>query len=237
MNFDTLFSAFYDEIFPPSEERLKFIRECVTGENQNKSALDIGCGSGAFLNQLTQLGFRGFGIDLSREMIEHAQMMYPHIAFTRLDMLRIKEQYEEKSFDFITCIGNALVFLPNTKEITSFLSSVRSLLKPDGKLVIQIINYDYVFANTVYELPVIETDNVRMERHYFLDTFEQTIDFNISIRDKRKKQHFFSKNKLYPLMHKELRDSLTEAGFETTTFFNGFNKELEENMVLVVEAY
>jgi len=37
-----------------------------------KTFLDIGCGSGAFLNRAKRMGFSGKGIDLSEAMVEKA---------------------------------------------------------------------------------------------------------------------------------------------------------------------
>ena len=47
--------------------------------NKSETLLDFGCGQGANVNYFHQLGFKAWGIDISKKDIEIAKKRYPHI--------------------------------------------------------------------------------------------------------------------------------------------------------------
>ena len=42
---------------------------------------DLGCGSGQFLHEMSQMGFKGLGIDYSHAMVHLASAKFPHLSF------------------------------------------------------------------------------------------------------------------------------------------------------------
>ena len=55
------------------KEFLKFFKN---QNNQGKKLLDLGCGTGEFLNAVQKLGFEAWGVDFDRNVIEHAKSLY-----------------------------------------------------------------------------------------------------------------------------------------------------------------
>ena len=94
-------------------------------------------------------------------------MLYEVIT-REMDMLRLKFNFPEKYFDAVICFGNTLVHLDSITQIRDFLQQCAHLLKNDGILFLQILNYHYILSQKVDELPLIDNDQIRFERYYQL---------------------------------------------------------------------
>jgi SAM-dependent methyltransferase len=71
-------------------------------ERQSARILDVGCGEGASLALLLQLGFspNGLsGIDILGERIEHAKIRYPSVSFLQADAARMP--FDAGQFDLV----------------------------------------------------------------------------------------------------------------------------------------
>jgi ubiquinone/menaquinone biosynthesis C-methylase UbiE len=96
------------------------------------TALDIGCGTGAFSRLLSERASRVIAIDLSPTMIEIARQRsvdYPNIEFAVADALTYR--YGASTYDCVASIA-ALHHLPMER----MLSSIRQSLRPGGVLAI-----------------------------------------------------------------------------------------------------
>lgn len=103
-------------------------------ENGNgRSILDFGCHDGTKLTYWYQRGWQVSGIDLNYQAIEMAKQRFPEGWFWCGDLpkLEIKER-----FDFIRCDN---VFEHLTDPMV-YLTELRNLLKPTGKLLIFVPN-------------------------------------------------------------------------------------------------
>ncbi|MFW6230242.1 MAG: class I SAM-dependent methyltransferase [Halanaerobium sp.] len=187
--------------------------------------LDVGCGTGSYALALAEMGYQLKAIDLDAEMISLAESKMKEskveVDFYRLEMLHLKEKFKAHSFDGIYIIGNVLVHLKQ-KEIKGFLELAAELLKDNGKIFIQIVNYYRILELNLDGLPTIysKDDSVRFERNYEHDESENIIHFKTRLID-----HFddriLSKNEieLYPLCKSELEDYLKEAGFKVDELY------------------
>eukprot|EP00980_Cylindrotheca_fusiformis_P003129 scaffold721_cov131-Cylindrotheca_fusiformis.AAC.19 len=115
---------------------------------KNKRALDVGCGGGLLSESLARLGANVTSIDPSKELVEQAKIHAQMDPRTRtidyrggwtveqLAVSTLKEDDIEK-FDVICC----LEVIEHVTDIDSILSSIRSLLNPNGgKLFISTLN-------------------------------------------------------------------------------------------------
>jgi len=94
---------------------------------RGKQALDIGCGTGDLLRQLAARGFDITGVDLSSVAIEKAKEQPG--TFIAGDFM---DADLSGSYDVIF-INKVLAFVDDKK---AFLNKARSLLSPEGKIVI-----------------------------------------------------------------------------------------------------
>jgi ubiquinone/menaquinone biosynthesis C-methylase UbiE len=93
--------------------------------------LDVGCGNGRFLNDLSQKAkIVAFGIDISPNMIEICRQRYGKIIFKVASGEKL--QFDDKSFDLLT-VGCALHHMENP---WNFFSEAHRVLKPGGALII-----------------------------------------------------------------------------------------------------
>jgi demethylmenaquinone methyltransferase/2-methoxy-6-polyprenyl-1,4-benzoquinol methylase len=111
----------------------EYIAEAVKLVGASGRCLDVGCGPGTLVPYLIDAGVQPkqiTGVDLSPDMIRNAQSQHRGVNFAACDFM--KEFKDSYGFDgIIFC--SALHDLPDS---TAALAKARSLLRPDGKIVI-----------------------------------------------------------------------------------------------------
>ncbi|TCK67828.1 methyltransferase family protein [Winogradskyella wandonensis] len=100
---------------------------------EEKTLLDVGCGTGDFLKTAKEDGWRVSGIEPNPEAREIANSKTKSSVF---DVPKLSE-FNANSFDVIT-LWHVLEHLPNLEE---HLEIFKHLLKPNGHLVIAVPNY------------------------------------------------------------------------------------------------
>jgi ubiquinone/menaquinone biosynthesis C-methylase UbiE len=105
------------------------------------TALDVGCGSGVYMERLQSLGYEVTGIDLSGEMIEACTKRFrtataatPPVHLQTADVEHLP--FPDKHFDLVLCIG-VLGYLLEDERALKELSRV---LKPGGHLLVNVTN-------------------------------------------------------------------------------------------------
>ncbi len=160
---------------------------------------------------------------------------YP--VFRDFDMRRIANFFSKGKFDAITCYGNTLVHLKNKEEISDFLKSCSLVLRTEGHLMLQILNYEYILKENIRELPVIDNDKVRFERYYeFTDS--EHLEFITRLTIKEDQSVLNNRIPLFPLTREQLKVLLTNTGFSDIKFYGSFNRApfKEDSLPLLVEA-
>lgn len=227
MGFYEELSKYYDIVFPLSKNKLEFIE----GKLESKSkVLDIACGTGNYSIELAKSGHYVDGIDLDEEMINIAirKSVAENVKakFQVGDMRKINEIFAGK-YDMIYCIGNSLVHLRNIEEIKIFIKKTYEMLEDDGRLIIQIVNYDRIFKYNVDHLPTIKRKEAGVEfvRKYRLNEFDDKIYFNteIIVTKNNEEKTYSNSIPLIPLESTELYNILKISGFSNIDFYGDFN--------------
>lgn len=122
------------------EVRKAIIRECfpsVTG----RRVLDVGCGDGSLsmpfmdANQVVLLDAATQMIEIARKEVN--QLGYQaNATFVKDDILKYEDQ---DKFDIILCIG----VISHIEDVNQLLNKINSLLKPDGRALIQFSDIDH----------------------------------------------------------------------------------------------
>ncbi len=244
MEFYSSIADYYDNVFPLNPEQVKFITGFIDQPYQGKRILDIGCGTGNLSLALSQHGFKVNGIDLDTEMVREAQNKTQKIksldrpVFNIMDMREIKRNFSANYFDIISCFGNTLVHLTTESDLQNFINDTRTIIKSSGKLLLQIINYDYILDEEIGFLPTIENKMVKFKRTYTYDKENYLILFRTVLTIKENGQQIKNEIPLRPLRKKELEEYLNQAGYHHIEYYSSFKKEglNIKSLPLVVKA-
>jgi len=241
MSFYQQIAPFYHHIFKINVKQINFIKSKLPENECN--IIDIGCGIGTLSFELINYYKSVLGIDMDSEMIREAlrkkgNMIKP-IQFQQKSMLKLNTFIDKNSIDGIICFGNTLVHLNSLDEIVDFLQQSKAVLKLNGKLLFQIVNYDKILAKNIKQLPLIENDEIIFERNYNHRISENKFDFNTRLTVKSTQQIIENSIELLPLLKKDITLLLNKSGFNNCNYYGNFNKEPYsiDSPALIIEAW
>ena len=97
--------------------------------------LDIGCGTGVFLERAVSAGFDGIGIDAAPEMISIAA---DRIGKDRVRVERMQDFEEKEAYDSIVSLSWSFNYVRSFAEAHDVLERLFRALRPAGRLILQI---------------------------------------------------------------------------------------------------
>lgn len=239
MAFYKTISPWYNHIFPLKKPMVDFVSQ-VLREGSDEKVLDIGCATGLLAQSIADRCSQVIGIDLDTDMIWRAKQenAYDHVTYLEMNMLNIEHLFREETFDTVLCFGNTLVHLTNEEEIFSALKHITHVLKKGGKLMVQILNYQYILDEGIKALPLIDNEYISFERFYSEQVRDERLIFETRLTVKETEDVISNEIYLYPLLRDQLEDMLLKLGYEAIHFYSNFNREPYEyeHLPLVVEA-
>jgi SAM-dependent methyltransferase len=131
------------------------ILEWVLQDAPSRRVLDLGCGVGRHARVLAEMNYEVVGIDGSEEVLEVAQDsgIPEGVQFLLAEMGAV-EMAVRGHFGAAICLGNTLPYLLSAESLSRMLIGLRRRLLPGAPLLIQLLNYDRVFASAAPTLPV-----------------------------------------------------------------------------------
>jgi SAM-dependent methyltransferase len=141
--------------WPQRIEREWPFLERVLGAAPSRRVLDLGCGTGEHSRRMAAAGFEVVGVDASESMLAKAreEPLPENLRFVSGDM-RDLGRAVEGSFGGALCLGNALPHLLSDEDLRLFAAGLRARLLPGAPLILQILNYDRIFAANERSLPL-----------------------------------------------------------------------------------
>lgn len=116
----------------------QLVTEAATRGRQGR-VLDVACGLGGQLALLKQGGWEAWGLDASLALVRHCRKRFAVEGDASLVCATAEAlPFRSDSFDRIVCQGS----LDHFARPRSFLREVARVLKPDGRAIIGISNYD-----------------------------------------------------------------------------------------------
>lgn len=248
MGFYEQISKYYDVIFPTGQQQLKFISD--SAGPAPKKILDVACGTGGYSLALAKSGYAMTAVDLDVEMVERAKekalaedvMLHadPCDMKSLYDTLVSQKEFQrDQPFDCIFCIGNSLVHLGSLEEIRDVLQQMGKLLRHQGVLLLQIINYDRIIKNEIQGLPTLkdEAEGIEFTRGYRYDAEKEIVHFDtvLQVEKGNQSERYENSIPLIPILKAELCDVLSQAGYTSIECYGDFQKTpYDENAFLLV---
>ena len=122
------------------------------GSNRLGSVLDVGCGTGALLDQLRGSTKELWGVDGSQEALRYCRLR-GHQNLIRADACCLP--FAAEYFDAILAIG----LIEHLEDDTAFLFEMKRLLKPNGVLILLTSSFPYLWS-------AHDTANEHRRRYY-----------------------------------------------------------------------
>lgn len=226
-HFYTSIAKYYHDIFSANPEQVRFLSNVLP--YNGAKVLDVGCAIGDLSFALTRFGFPIWAFDFDAEMIDIARnakqedTLFP--VFEQLDMRLLDQHYPETFFNTVICFGNTLVHLLTDEDILIFFKAVHKVLSLEGKLTIQILNYQHIIDDRITSLPQIDNKQIRFEREYLIEEGNDLIHFNTKLTIKSTGQVIANSVKLYAIRQNKLQELLEQAGFGAFEFHGSFKAE------------
>lgn len=241
MSFYQQIAPYYHHIFKINQAQVNYITETIS----DKKALivDMGCGIGTLSTELANYYNQVRGVDVDTAMIAAAKRkagMRDGVEFVQGSMLDLIKIFKPNSVDGLVCFGNTLVHLNSMDEVQQFFEQAKTVLKTDGKLLVQLVNYDRILTKNITSLPLIENEEIIFERYYKFNESSEKIDFNTKLTVKEGGKILENTVKLLPVLQHNIATLLTTCGFKNTHFYGNFTKEVfnpESSPALVFVAW
>lgn len=241
MGFYDELSKVYDIVFERDEDTVNFLSKDL---KVGATVLDIACGTGTYADELAKKGCIVEGVDLDNEMIRLAEKKKGKLSvnFSVGDMRELKFMFEGEKYDLIYCIGNSLVHLQNRLEIQNFIKHCYNKLNQEGRVVIQIINFDRILKEDIRALPTIDRKEagVKFIRNYRHREDNSIIYFETELQVSKGGEKEVYKNSvpLLPVQSEEIESFMKSAGFRDIQLYGGFKEQNynEDSYALVIQG-
>lgn len=232
MDFYSLLSKYYDDVFPVSDEKLEFFVHWFQ-KHRVKTVLDVACGSGLLARRLAAAGYEVLGIDLEEDMIlqalEQAEADGIRARFMQGDMRKLADLLKQsdgsgyRQFDGVSCVGNSLAHLLRVDEIQSVLRQMFALTSAGGVAIVQVVNFDRILAQGATDLP----DIVREDKEFafyrrYIPGDGDLVKFQSRLVLLESGQSFTNEITLRAIRKAELETMLRDSGYTALRFFGGF---------------
>ncbi len=221
------FAYDYDE-FGDIENYLgseKSFFEKIFAENNVKTVLDCACGTGQHLYMLSGLGFKVFGSDFSKSMLQVAAKNLERkglqIPLQQCDFRYLDKEFSQK-FDAIVCLTTSLPHLKTDEDLLTALKAMNDRLEENGLLVLTQGTTHFNLSLPPIEVVVSREDfsRVYVKEH---DEQFQTIHILDLFHSKERLE-----NKQYDIVYRILLDDyrrlLTEAGFDNVQIYGDYDR-------------
>jgi len=137
----------------------------------NIKILDAGCGPGTYCRTLKNLNYQNIiGIDYSWPVLKKAKERSPRVIYINANIYQLP--FKKNIFDHILCIG----VLQSISDELNLIKELKRVLKPNGILVIGILNKDELY----YKIKKRKQASLDDVRRYSI----------IEFRNKLENQHF-----------------------------------------------
>lgn len=137
---DAFYAAVYDQLFNQKVNNAYEVGTIINKypdiSNQTV-ALDIGSGTGAYMNAFVENGITDItGIESSADMVAQAKKSYPNLNIVKGDPT-VVSSFKPESFTLVSMMNFEVYYIPNTEQL---FSNIYAWLKPGGYFVLHLVD-------------------------------------------------------------------------------------------------
>jgi len=221
------YANYYDLLYKDKDYKKEtdYINTLIVNNNPktNLRILDIGCGTGIHANLLAEKGHQLTGIDLSKEMINIANIN-KHINAHFFNVDASNYNFKEK-FDVILSLFHVISYQSNNKELFDFLRNASTHLKSNGLFI-----FDFWYGPAVLSIKpstrVKRLQNKEITLHRIaeseVDIRQNTVDVNYNLLVTNNNNNLMTEvnetHRMRYYFEVELESYLSKFGFEIVNF-------------------
>jgi ubiquinone/menaquinone biosynthesis C-methylase UbiE len=144
---DAFFSDFYLRAYADEERDAQAEADALAaarlaGVQPGADVLDVPCGFGRHTLALARAGFRAVGADRSAPLLDEARRRAAGARWPKLTQADYRElPFADESFDAAFNLFTSLGYLGDDEDVKA-LASIRRVLRPGAKLVIELMHRD-----------------------------------------------------------------------------------------------
>ena len=202
---ETVYDDFYVDVYDElneTKDRTKWeLAETIlmTHPTQRNSVfLDVGSGTGSLLNNLVNQGYRAYGIDSAKSMVDYAEKKYPNIE-VKCENVKDAMAFDKNTFTHIMCTNFTFYQL---QDKATFFKNCYFWMMPNGYLIIHLVERSKFNAisplryNEINWMPLFKTakprvtnitaefDDFRYNKNYKFSNANPTVTFTETFTDK-----------------------------------------------------
>ncbi|HKO01841.1 MAG TPA: methyltransferase [Thermoanaerobaculia bacterium] len=136
------FAHRYDLHTPPGHykhDHAFVISEALRVAPEKCRLLDVGCGTGVFLETALAAGIDAHGLDVAPEMIEVAAR---RVGADRVRIKPMQEIDEDGAYDIVCSLSWTIHYAESLADLEDVIARCRRALRPGGLLILQVANED-----------------------------------------------------------------------------------------------
>jgi SAM-dependent methyltransferase len=174
--YDSFYIGIYDHLNKTksrSRYEMHQIIETTQPDKENSIILDIGCGTGCIVNELTLSGYRAFGVDKSAAMVDISKRKYPN---TKIKHGNAEDsmEFERETFTHILCLNKTIYEFPDK---VAFFRNCYHWLIPGGYLIVHMVNPAKFNPVTPAGIPSMIDNPQKYTKDRITDTVIDFMDF------------------------------------------------------------
>lgn len=234
---------YYDELFPVTQAQYDFYTGLMEEFQKPVKFLTIGCGTGVMENYLAKQMTDVTGLETIKDLLESAtrkhrtQLM--SLRFFKMSTIEMVRFLGKNFYNVISCLNDRIIFIHDKILLRKFFFDCKQLLAKDGKIILQLSNYNLYKNKSSSVMPEISSVRVSLSSKLeYVNDEEYAFSRNIKTGS-GKILPVYQKASVYPIVPLEIEDFAKEAGFTSIEYFADFEKNpftpQSPSMVVVIK--
>lgn len=219
---------YYDELYPITKAQYDFYAGLMEEFQKPVKFLTIGCGTGVMENYLAKQMTDVTGLETIKGLLESATRKHRSqlmsLRFFQMSTIEMVRFLGKDFYNVISCLNDRIIFIHDKILLRKFFFDCRQLLAKDGKIILQLANYNLYKAKAVSVLPEISSVRVSLSSKIeYVSDEEYLLSRNLKTGS-GKVLPVYQKTSVYPITTSEIEDFAKEAGFTSVEYFADFEK-------------